>query len=426
MTMNNGLITVPKSLGPQAWATPGAQVFFSGAYHALPGFTVTDVSGDATNEYIRTTWQGGWPPSSWGYQGVYLGVNDHPAPKFTCTNCTDASGNAIFADHPPGAPIYTYSKRTYTGANSGADVNSQPVWGHIVSFKINVTKPYTGAQSTLSMPVLGVFGGFVVNPDKTFSRAYPTVNLKIAGERIITANGVTGAQPGDDFTASWGDQVWKTWDVWFPQGIYPYIPDIRSENSSVWPSVTIEIQTDQGFGTSPTVTPTPTPTPPPPPPPTCTENWSCGNWGSCSTTGTQTRTCTDLNSCGTTNFKPSLTQSCTPPIQPSTFAIGTRVKTTANLNVRAKASNGKGIKILCTQPAGSMGTIKGGPASSGGYTWWNINYDTSCDGWSVQNYLAASLALENQDQVAAVGGTIESLTTLVEQLKALLTQLQTR
>jgi hypothetical protein len=180
-----------------------------------------------------------------------------------------------------------------------------------------------------------------------------------------------------------------------------------------------------GFGMGTTVSPPP-PVAPPPPPSTCTENWSCSNWGSCSTSGTQSRTCTDLNACGTTNFKPSLTQSCTPPIQPSTFAIGTRVKTTANLNVRAKASNGKGIKILCTQPAGSMGTIKGGPASAGGYTWWNINYDTSCDGWSVQSYLTPSLAMSNADQVAAAGSTVESLEVLVEQLKALLTQLQSR
>jgi len=44
---------------------------------------------------------------------------------------------------------------------------------------------------------------------------------------------------------------------------------------------------------------------------TCTENWDCENWGSCSEQGSQTRTCTDLNSCGTTKNKPATTQSCT-------------------------------------------------------------------------------------------------------------------
>ena len=43
----------------------------------------------------------------------------------------------------------------------------------------------------------------------------------------------------------------------------------------------------------------------------CTENWDCEDWSSCSEQGSQTRTCTDLNSCGTTKNKPSITQSCT-------------------------------------------------------------------------------------------------------------------
>ena len=41
----------------------------------------------------------------------------------------------------------------------------------------------------------------------------------------------------------------------------------------------------------------------------CTESWSCSSWSSCSG-GTQTKTCTDLNSCGTTLNKPSTSQSC--------------------------------------------------------------------------------------------------------------------
>ncbi|MFP4401296.1 MAG: PGF-pre-PGF domain-containing protein, partial [Candidatus Woesearchaeota archaeon] len=45
---------------------------------------------------------------------------------------------------------------------------------------------------------------------------------------------------------------------------------------------------------------------------TCEESWSCEAWSSCSG-GTQTRTCTDANSCGTTLQRPSLSQSCTDP-----------------------------------------------------------------------------------------------------------------
>lgn len=42
----------------------------------------------------------------------------------------------------------------------------------------------------------------------------------------------------------------------------------------------------------------------------CTENWSCYNWSTCSG-GLQTRTCKDVNNCGSTTNKPVLTQSCT-------------------------------------------------------------------------------------------------------------------
>ncbi len=41
----------------------------------------------------------------------------------------------------------------------------------------------------------------------------------------------------------------------------------------------------------------------------CAESWSCNEWGACAG-GTQARTCTDANSCGTTNSRPELSRSC--------------------------------------------------------------------------------------------------------------------
>ena len=41
----------------------------------------------------------------------------------------------------------------------------------------------------------------------------------------------------------------------------------------------------------------------------CTESWVCSNWSSCGG-GTQTRTCTDSNNCGTTTNKPSISRAC--------------------------------------------------------------------------------------------------------------------
>ncbi len=45
-------------------------------------------------------------------------------------------------------------------------------------------------------------------------------------------------------------------------------------------------------------------------PETCTESWSCNSWSTCSNSQ-QTRTCTDSNSCGTTENKPLTSKTCT-------------------------------------------------------------------------------------------------------------------
>jgi hypothetical protein len=52
--------------------------------------------------------------------------------------------------------------------------------------------------------------------------------------------------------------------------------------------------------------------------PVCTPSWTCGAWGTC-TSGTQTRTCTDSNSCGVSTGKPAESQSCTPGTCAVTF-----------------------------------------------------------------------------------------------------------
>ncbi|MCH8328967.1 MAG: hypothetical protein IIB81_01080, partial [Nanoarchaeota archaeon] len=42
---------------------------------------------------------------------------------------------------------------------------------------------------------------------------------------------------------------------------------------------------------------------------TCTEQWQCTSWSNC-INNTQTRTCSDINNCGTTTNKPTETQQC--------------------------------------------------------------------------------------------------------------------
>jgi hypothetical protein len=70
--------------------------------------------------------------------------------------------------------------------------------------------------------------------------------------------------------------------------------------------------------------------------PECTESWSCTEWlpEICPVEEIQTRTCTDLNSCGTTEIKPVETQSCThvPPVSEDTVKFRTNVLSGAYWN----------------------------------------------------------------------------------------------
>jgi hypothetical protein len=54
----------------------------------------------------------------------------------------------------------------------------------------------------------------------------------------------------------------------------------------------------------------------------CTPNWQCNSWESCSSSGSQSRTCNDLNNCGTTTNMPATSQSCTPPSSGSSGSSG--------------------------------------------------------------------------------------------------------
>jgi len=77
----------------------------------------------------------------------------------------------------------------------------------------------------------------------------------------------------------------------------------------------------------------------------------------------------------------------TPSPVSTKFVANDRVQVSSGpLNVR-NAANGTTGTILGAQVTGALGTVVGGPISQGGYNWWQINYDTGADGWSVEGYL---------------------------------------
>ncbi len=68
------------------------------------------------------------------------------------------------------------------------------------------------------------------------------------------------------------------------------------------------------------------------------------------------------------------------------FSVNSRVKVTTTANVRATPSISG--TLLGTQSVGVFGAVIGGPTFADGYWWWQINYDTSVDGWSAESNLS--------------------------------------
>jgi len=239
-TMSDGVITVPNSHGPLSWAVPGVNAMFAlydgSLFTEGSPFQVIDLTQDATNTYIGTSLAGGFPllPTDPSHG---LNIYAHPAPKFTCTNCTGSvDAMDLSQTGAQGQPLFSYSKRTYSGSTQRPPWFT--IWGNMVKLSINVTTPYTGIQPTLTLTPLGA-GGTAVISSELSANFNPAINLKIAGDREIFPNSIVGAQSGDSISIPG--------TIWFEQGIGPYLSaDISGEPSSVWPIFTIEVTTDQG------------------------------------------------------------------------------------------------------------------------------------------------------------------------------------
>lgn len=84
------------------------------------------------------------------------------------------------------------------------------------------------------------------------------------------------------------------------------------------------------------------------------------------------------------------------PLVSSPFTVGDDIQATRTVNVRSQP--GTNTTILGAQIIAASGTLVEGPISADGYTWWNIDYTISPDGWTVENWLAP-------------GGTVLPVTT---------------
>ena len=102
--------------------------------------------------------------------------------------------------------------------------------------KFNVITAYSGT-SALNFSI----DAFVVNGKGDVVIWNPTITTSHIGDRLMTPMAVIGAQIGDSLTPP-GLGTWLVNNQITPG----FNPDITGLSPSTWPTVTIEITTDQG------------------------------------------------------------------------------------------------------------------------------------------------------------------------------------
>lgn len=173
------------------WAVPGTNLLWVGSHGTGPIFKVLDVTQDQNFTYIKTDFPGGFP----SYAGARLAIRVHPAPKFTCKNCSGSIDALDLSNAPAGAPLYSYSKRTYSAAAGTVPALRVGLWGKLRTAKFNVTTPYSGTGSLQFQ--LSQFNNWPIISQGTVSTFGPGINMRIGGERTLTPTGVTGMQTLD-------------------------------------------------------------------------------------------------------------------------------------------------------------------------------------------------------------------------------------
>jgi hypothetical protein len=162
----------------------------------------------------------------------------HSCPSLTIANCTGGRFVTEQAGAPPNLPIYSYFKRGFAGFSLASTRGEQYVYlvGNLLTWQINVQKPYTGLDATYTLTIY--MCGFKTSGGKTYSTwTSQVVNLKTAGIRTITPTAVTGSVAGDTLAA-------LPW--WLSGGHFIVTSNANAgDNLSNMPVYVMTAQTDQ-------------------------------------------------------------------------------------------------------------------------------------------------------------------------------------
>ena len=253
-TMSSGIITVANTLNAVRWAVPGTNLFWAGANVNETAFQVTGVTQDETNTYVQTTLAGGFPGVPLTAGKLY--IHTHPAPKFTCVNCTGTSAVIDLSQATAQAPLYSYSSRTYHGTQIGTQSDIKygaSLWGVVTMVRWDVTSAYTGAEA-LSLHGMHAFDIYATIKADYSQGNYvnAVINLKQTGNRVVTGssntvscNGTNGSCSGDSSLLLPEANAWFT-NEYNIAGSADISASCGASPSVGCPSVTIEVTTDQG------------------------------------------------------------------------------------------------------------------------------------------------------------------------------------
>jgi hypothetical protein len=230
-SMSDGTITSANKNGPPQWYVPGTHLYWAGQLPMSgPHCQVIDVTQDSAYTHVQTSCSGGFPAIPLGANGL-LGIVVHPAPRFTCTNCTGSAIANMLSSAPPGSPLGSYFSTVLTSANP-----TVPAWlfGILRTASFNVITPYHGTEPLkVDLDDPFVLPGQGARPILWS----PMISPAITGLRTVTTATVSGAQPSDRLT--------PPGPIWLIDNQITARFDKPVHDASV--SVSITITTDQGI-----------------------------------------------------------------------------------------------------------------------------------------------------------------------------------
>ena len=142
-----------------------------------------------------------------------------------------------------GLPLYAYSKRTYTNADTGDAQPYFPIWGNLSKMNITVNTAYTGSLASTMTPNT-LFGNWF-NASPVMTAYMPAIiNLKAAGTRSLDA---TQGMPATWSGAQSGDALTTLSTQLFAPTVFRSVSDDISSDPGHPMSVTVEVITNQGL-----------------------------------------------------------------------------------------------------------------------------------------------------------------------------------